>query len=260
MREFVELGVVYNGECDVFTPVIEVKSKKIMELYDKAYLINLLLDRLRRIDKILSFDGPSNKNYIEEQAANILKLDPIARFGQFRIIDITHTSSGLRCMIIHDSINIYRAGYYFPINTNCDKNEAVKKIIKQKANASIFHADCAKYLPSTHEFGFKKITSTDLYGKPLNAITCYRVFFSMHETFDWADIYELICNSSICGKAYVNAVTRVNKGYFNESYFPSYQEFNDEFCKIIAKLLYEGYYIPNYEKHSIYKYKRKKEK
>ena len=53
MMKFVELGFVYNGVSDVFTPVIEVKSKKIMELYDKAYLTNLLLARLKHLDDII---------------------------------------------------------------------------------------------------------------------------------------------------------------------------------------------------------------
>ena len=54
MMKFVELGFVYNGVSDVFTPVIEVKSKKIMELYDKAYLCPLLEGNRQQIHEIRS--------------------------------------------------------------------------------------------------------------------------------------------------------------------------------------------------------------
>ena len=257
MREFVELGVVYNGVYSVFTPVIEVKSKKIMELYDKAYLTNLLLDRLKHLDDIIMYIG-----YDREQIYQILKMDHISRFGQFRITEIIHTDSGLCCKIIHDSIIAYQYGYYFHINSGKDKKEVVKDIIdmKNKASASIAtNFNWSDYLPPSHPYNLKKISLTDAYGKLHTDNKCYTLFTYMHMAFYWNNIRKLIRDNSICGVAFINAVKHVNNDYYNSKVAPTYKEFVDEFCKIITKFSDAGFEL-HPSLRMFVKHKRKKDK
>lgn len=257
MREFVELGVVYNGVYSVFTPVIEVKSKKIMELYDKAYLTNLLLDRLKHLDDIIMYIG-----YDREQIPQILKMDHISRFGQFRITEIIHTDSGLCCKIIHDSIISYCSGYYLHIHSGKDKKEVVKDIIgmKRKASASIAtNFNWSDYLPPSHPYNIKKISLTDAYGKLNSYNQCYELFTYMHMAFYWDNIKKIIRDNSICGVAFINALKNANKDHYNSKVAPTYKEFVDEFYKIITKFSDAGFEL-HPSLRMFVKHKRKKEK
>lgn len=259
MREFVELGVVYNGEYDVFTPVIEVKSKKIMELYDKVYLTNLLLELLKRLDDVLMHWADRAD---EQIIYRILRMDHMSKFGQFRIEDIIRTDSGLCCKITHNSTIKYCSGYYMHIYSSKDRKEVVKDIIgmKQKANASIannFH--WSDYLPPSHPHNLKKLSLVDAYGKLHADNKCYTLFTYMHMAFYWDDIKKIIKDNSICGVAYINAVRHANHDYYDSKVPPAYKEFVDEFCKIITKFSDAGFELhPNLI--MFVKHKRKKDK
>ena len=259
MMKFVELGFVYNGVSDVFTPVIEVKSKKIMELYDKAYLTNLLLARLKHLDDIIMHIGYDR---MDGQIYQFLKMDHISRFGQFRITDIIHTDSGLCCKIIHNGIINYCSGYYLHIHSGKDKKEVVKDIIGMKRRASVsiatnFH--WSDYLPPSHPYNLKKISLTDAYGKLNSYNQCYELFTHMHMAFYWGNIKKIIRDNSICGVAFINALKYANKDHYNSKVAPTYKEFVDEFYKIITKFSDAGFEL-HPSLRMFVKHKRKKAK
>ena len=257
--EFVELGFVYNGVSDVFTPVIEVKSKKIMELYDKAYLTNILLARLKHLDDIIMHIGYDR---IDVQIPQFLKMNHISRFGQFRRTEIIRTDSGLCCKIIHNSIINYCSGYYLHIHSGKDKKEVVKDIIGMKRRASVsiatnFH--WSDYLPQSHPYNLKKISLTDAYGKLNSYNQCYELFTHMHMAFYWGNIKKIIRDNSICGVAFINALKYANKDHYNSKVAPTYKEFVDEFYKIITKFSDAGFEL-HPSLRMFVKHKRKKDK
>lgn len=243
------IGLLYFGRHNVYSCEMDDYTKRLMEFYDKNFILNELIKRLNQIEDILS--NIQNINTTTDLYA-MIKVESFARnidmisIGAFYISNIRyHKNIGIICTIKSRNSDCHISGYYDILlydEYDGDKHEMMKKIISMKnADFANLHPYTDKVLGEKELFNYRKI------GAPCpSSFMVYNTFCSMQRTFDWHQIEDLIQNQSICGAAYINAV-RMKSTYKNGKIIkigePCYVDLVHCFNKMIYRMRCKGYKI-----------------
>lgn len=244
------IGLLYFGHHNVYSCEMDDYTKRLMEFYDKDFILIELIKRLNQIEDILSTIqniSTTTDLYSMIKVSNFTRNDDIFSIGVFYISDIKYCKNiGIVCTIKSRNIDCQISGYYdillYDDEYDGDKHEMVKKIISMK------NADFANLHPYTDKvLGEKELFNYHKTGRYCpNSQVAYTTFCAMQRTFDWYQIKDLIQNHSICGAAYINAVRMKSiykSGKIIKIEEPSYIEFVHCFNKMIYRMRCKGYKI-----------------
>lgn len=240
------IGLLYFGHHNVYSCEMDDYTKRLMDFYDKNFILNELIRKLNQIEDILSniqnINTATDIYSIIKTEGSTRNIDMIS-IGAFYISNIRyHKNIGIIYTIKPRNVDRQISGYYDILLYDGDKHEMVRKIISMKnADFANLHPYTDKVLGEKELFNYRKI------GAPCpNSFMVYNTFCAMQRTFDWYQIKDLIQNHSICGLAYINAV-RMTSVYKNGKIIkigePCYVDFVHCFNKMIYRMRCKGYKI-----------------
>ena len=249
----------FDGECYKFILEIDDRSKKIIEHYDKYFIISAIVGRLKSIESdMFRRNGRrnerrtiDNRNISPEIESVILRSNNMSKIkvGTFytsniyfdksrdaEIVVITHES--LKPKSIFKDRNNY--SIKFPIPTKTTSMDIVRMEILK------FRKD-------------KSITDKDIYGNYyFDDLSCYIMYKVMTLDFGIDKVLDMLPKHCICGLAYANALTRSN--HCSNKKLIRYANYKIELGNIIAKLVSMNYNMnDNIKSLAIYRH-RKEEK